>query len=272
MIKIGYQGEIGSNSEEAALKFAEEQGFSEGEFELIPLVESKNVISNLKQKKIQYGIVATRNSFAGTVKETYEAVKDEYLQLVSTVILPIHHCIFITPNKNAEDISFVVSHIQALNQTRANRNMLYPKWEEKEANDTAAAARNLAHGLYPDNYAVICRKNAGEQYGLQLLKENIEDSSDNKTEFRVFKLPEIIYSEDNRPTVWEWISYQFASENGVSIFAKIIMILGIFVAIWISQHFNQSPLDTAFSVGGYATTIILFLLLIHLKQVEELNL
>ena len=56
-----------------------------------------------------------------------------------------------------------------------------------ETNDTASAARNLSEGFFGDDYAVICRKNAGEYYNLQLVHENIEDLCNNKTEFQVYK-------------------------------------------------------------------------------------
>lgn len=91
-------------------------------------------------------------------------------------------------------IKYVASHIQALEQTRNNRNRLYPNWKEIEANDTASAARNLSEGIFTDDYAVICRKNA-EYYDLQLVHENIEDIRNNRTELRVYKNTSMDYSE-----------------------------------------------------------------------------
>ena len=57
-----------------------------------------------------------------------------------------------------------------------------------ECIDTAIAAKMLAKGQYGEDYAVICRKNAGELFGLHLLAENIEDDKSNKTLFGLFKL------------------------------------------------------------------------------------
>lgn len=92
------------------------------------------------------------------------------------------------PNVNVEQIEYIASHIQALSQTRINRNKLFPNWKEKETRDTALAARELNEDVLPNNYAVICRKNAGEYYGLRLVYENIEDDSSNETEFLVLKI------------------------------------------------------------------------------------
>lgn len=55
MIRVGYQGIEGSNSEEAARKIAKQLKLSE--YELTPLVTSKMVIDKLKRNEIDYGVV-----------------------------------------------------------------------------------------------------------------------------------------------------------------------------------------------------------------------
>ena len=121
MIRIGYQGEIGSNSEAVTQEFVKNIRLRHGEYELLPLVESKYVIDDLKSRKIDYGVVAVKNFIAGTVEETHEAMKNEYFELVDTIILPIHHCIFVKKGVNINKVKYVTSHIQALKQTRNNR-------------------------------------------------------------------------------------------------------------------------------------------------------
>ena len=259
MVRIGYQGESGSNSEAAAKRFVKSRGFKSGEYKLVPLVESRYVVSNLKAKKIDYGVVATRNSCAGAVAETYEAIKDEYFEFVDTIILPVHHCVFIKQGVSIDHIKVVVSHIQALKQTRKTIQDKFPTWTKREVSDTAFAARNLAEGILPDDCAVICRKNAGDEYNLLMICENIEDDPNNRTEFRVFKNPTIDYSEKNRPSFVQWLTYQFASEYGMSYIAKAILILGMIIAILLTQHFGQNSFQAAITVGGYTSTIIIFL-------------
>ena len=91
-----------------------------------------------------------------------------------------------------------------------------------------------------------------------MLYENVEDDRNNRTEFRVFKNPTTDYSEKNRPSFWQWFSYQFVSEHGMSYIAKAIMIVGMIVAIIMTQRFEQSSWEAAMTVGGYTSTIILF--------------
>ena len=187
MIKIGYQGDVGSNSEEAARQFAVRNNIADAEY--IPLISSAKVTAALADGNIQYGVCAVRNSTAGTVIETAEAVKGRMFTTADSLELPIHHCLFKKSGAQEEKLDTVVSHIQALNQTRKTRMEKFPHLKESEAADTALAAIDLAENVYPDNYAVICRKNAGIENGLELMAENIEDDPGNITEFSLFKIP-----------------------------------------------------------------------------------
>lgn len=76
----------------------------------------------------------------------------------------------------------------ALMQTALNRKNIFKNATDVECIDTAVAAKMLPKGQYGEDYAVICRKNAGELFGLHLLAENIEDDKTNKTLFGLFKL------------------------------------------------------------------------------------
>ncbi len=185
-LKIGYQGLEGSNAEEAAHRLAKK--LDDENIEFIPLVDSKTVVGELKRKNIDYGVVAVRNSLAGTVVETFEAIKNEYLELVGTEILKIHHCLFKSTKIELSEIDTIASHIQALKQTANNRKNFFPNCTEYEVEDTAIAAKYLSEGKLKETVAVLCRKNAGEMYGLDLVYENLEDDADNATEFRLFKM------------------------------------------------------------------------------------
>ena len=182
-MKIGFQGDIFSNAEEATDRFIKKLNVQN----VVPvaLITSKNVVSSLINKEIDYGVMAIKNSIAGDVAETKEALT-EHIELVDTAEIDIHHCLF-TKNNQAK-IHCVASHIQALMQTVNNRKKILNNVIEVECIDTALAAKMLFSGEYPENYAVICRKNAGNFYNLHLLAENIEDDKSNKTLFGLFKL------------------------------------------------------------------------------------
>ena len=183
-VRIGYMGIPGSNSEAAAKGFAEMEGWME--VVLIPLTDSKRTVDSLLAGECDYGVVAYSNIEAGPVIETRDAMAGKDLQFVASQWVPIHHCVFV--KGDPERITAVNSHIQALLQCRRNLDRLFPDAERQESEDTALSAQYLSEGKLPDTTAVLCRRNAGEMFGLKMIYENIEDRSDNMTEFHMLKV------------------------------------------------------------------------------------
>ena len=178
-MKIAYQGIPGSNSEAAGALFAKNQGFVNPEY--IPAVHSRGVVELLASGAADYGVMATRNLIAGTVGETAAALEGFSHRVIDAQWLPIHHCLFV--KEAGADIGCIASHIQALGQCESNLRQRYPGVPLKEVEDTAIAARYLADGRLPETTAVLCRKNAGEMFGLHMAAENLEDDPRNMTEF-----------------------------------------------------------------------------------------
>lgn len=168
-----------SNSEAAAEEFVSREGM---DADLIPLVTSQGVVAALLSRKIDYGVVAVRNIKAGIVAETEEALSGNgSVTVLKEIGIPIHHCLFkLRPNST---VKMVASHPQALAQTKDNLSKLLPGVEKMEVEDTALAATMLRTGELPETAAVICTRAAGEHSGLYLMKENIEDDSENLTYF-----------------------------------------------------------------------------------------
>lgn len=173
-----------SNSWEMARIFSGR--IKEPDAELIPAVTSEGVVKELLKGSSDLGVLAVRNSSAGPVIETEEALEGLDYRIVSEGDLHIHHCVF--TKKPDSEITSVSSHIQALEQCRMSLSELYPGAEQKECSDTAYAAEMLAEGLLPETCAVLCKRSAGEHYGLHLAHENIEDADDNTTHFWLISL------------------------------------------------------------------------------------
>lgn len=178
--RIGYQGIPGSNSLAAAKKMAVRLGWDDVEY--VPLVTSKGVVDALKTGDTDYGVMAYNNHIAGTVVETEKALVDFPHTILAKDCIPIHHCLFVH-DESVTVIDTVASHIQALKQCACSLERLYPdaKWQELE--DTAIGARYLHEGVLPSTTGVLCRKDAGESFGLHLLLENLEDNPENATDF-----------------------------------------------------------------------------------------
>ncbi len=182
---LGYMGIPFSNSEEMAVVFSKKFGFED--VELVPLMNSRNVIDALLDGRIEYGVMAVENKFAGIVIESRDAMEGvKGLKELDTMWSPIHHCVF---KRRPEDrVTRLVSHIQALKQSEGNLRRLYPGAEMEECEDTAYAAEMLANGELPEGSAAVCRRDAGEHYGLYLDNENVEDNKENMTRFSLVRL------------------------------------------------------------------------------------
>lgn len=186
-IKIGYQGLVGSNSEEAAKAFKANLGLPDAE--LVPLKSSRNVVLALSNEEINYGVMAIENSIGGIVEESKQALEGASLLISGSLSLPIHHSMFFKDeNISNEDIETVASHVQALKQSSNLIESEFGKSELLEMEDTAIAAKMLANDDLNNKTAIICRKNAGEMYNLYLYKENIENDSSNQTKFHIYEL------------------------------------------------------------------------------------
>ncbi len=184
-MRISYMGIPFSNSEEAANKFASSMGWND--VELVPAMTAEGVVASISSGESDYGVVAYSNITAGKVIETEIALKGRNnIVKISTDTVPIHHCIF-TKNKDSK-IRKISSHIQALLQTKNSLDRLYPGTERVEVEDTAYAAEMLADGRLQNDTAVVCRKNAGDHYGLFMAHENVEDRKDNMTTFILIKI------------------------------------------------------------------------------------
>lgn len=187
MIRIGYQGIEGSNAEQAAKDLVKKLDLRDVEY--VPLVDSPHVIKAMKTGETDFGVCAVYNSAAGMVLETFFATNGVELLIRGETTMNIHHCLF----KKRDDIPdenlrFVASHILAIKQCENSIRYRYPQLKSIEVDDTGKAAKDLSEGELTEEYAVLCRKNAGEMFGLCLMDENIEDYKDNRTHFCLFEL------------------------------------------------------------------------------------
>ena len=183
-IRIGYQGIEGSNSEAASAGFAVTQEMKNVEY--VPLVSSQRVVDMLVAGDIDYGVMASRNHIAGYVQETEAALTGVSYHLTAALTLPIHHCLFVK-DPTVTNPTIIASHPQALAQCKETLAQEFADAELMEIEDTAIGARYLSDGTLPSNVGVLCRRNAGEAFGLYLLQENLEDDPTNATDFIIIE-------------------------------------------------------------------------------------
>lgn len=187
-MRIGYQGNIGSNAETAARLFAEESAAGDV-IALVPLTGSHEVVCELESGGIDVGVMALSNNIGGTVRETESALEEgaACLETLWEGQLEIHHCLFQHPTAIPGRATAIASHIQALRQCEGTLSKLFPDCELIETANTALAASFLADGILPVTTMVLCKRDCGFGHGLSLVRENMEDSPSH-TLFAAFAL------------------------------------------------------------------------------------
>lgn len=170
---IGFQGEHGAFSEVAAMAYNRL-------LVPVPCTEFSDVFSGVENGQLDLGIVPVENSLGGAVVQVNDLLVETDLKIVGETKIPIHHCLLTLPETDYREIKAIYSHPQALSQCRGfiTRN----KFESRPYYDTAGAAMMISNER-PTASAAIASRLCAEIYGLEVLKENIEDHEANFTRF-----------------------------------------------------------------------------------------
>lgn len=190
--RVAFQGEKGSFSEDAVLKFF-------GQADPVPLPNFAAVFEAVAAERNDAGVVPVENSQAGSINDTYDLLLKHTLNIVGEVYLRVKHCLLALPGETIDSIRRIYSHPQALAQcqeflTTLTNVELIPTY------DTAGSAKMIkAQGLR--NSAAIASKRVAEIYGMQILAEGIETNPRNYTRFFVISRGEAARAESNKTSL-----------------------------------------------------------------------
>ncbi len=148
--------------------------------ELVPVATIPAVFDALSRGQADFGLVPIENSTDGRVTDTLDMFARLPLRICGEVQLRIHH--HLLGNCRRTEIKEVCSKPQALSQCRAWLSRHLPDARTVETASTTAAARLAAD--QPD-VAAIASRQAGKNYELGFIAENIEDNQNNVTRFAV---------------------------------------------------------------------------------------
>ena len=188
MSKVSFQGESGAYSESASKMFFQE------ELTTVPCSTFKQVLDNTETGKSNYSILPVENSIEGNVGESYDALFSSNLYAIGEIYHKIEHCLI--GNGALDDVKTVYSHPQALGQCR---NFLQnSSYKTVPTYDTAGSVK-IVKDMNDKNVACIASKNAAAIYNMPIIKENIENNSNNYTRFLILS-KEKTHETDNDKT------------------------------------------------------------------------
>ncbi len=171
--RVSYQGVAGANSEQAVLQFNPDA-------EAVGHTSFAEVFQAALSGQCDYACLPVENSLAGSINQSYDLLTDSVLHVIAEQTVRVHHHLMVKPGTSFENIRRVYSHPQALAQCQ---NFLMKHGFEAVTDfDTAGAAKVLSENG-GEGKAAIAPKRAAEIYGLEIIRENVEDLDFNYTRF-----------------------------------------------------------------------------------------
>jgi prephenate dehydratase len=173
-VRIAFQGEPGAYSEAAAIRFSDHA-------DLLPCESFDDVFTAVATGKATHGILPVENSIGGSIHRNYDLLLEHDLPIVGEVVLDITHNLLVLPGTRLENIKRIYSHPQALAQCERFLRSL-PGVAVEATYDTAGSAKLVKEKGLKDA-AAIASERAAQVFGLEILKPEIQDFSDNITRF-----------------------------------------------------------------------------------------
>jgi len=171
--KIAFQGEPGANSHLAAKAV-------HPELEPLACATFEDAFQAVSEGRARYGMIPIENSVAGRIADIHHLLPDSGLSIVGEHFEPIHHQLLGVKGASLPKIKAVMSQTPALGQCR--KLIREMGLSIITGGDTAGSARAVAEKGDP-TLAAIASRLAAEIYGLQILKQDVEDEHHNTTRF-----------------------------------------------------------------------------------------
>jgi prephenate dehydratase len=173
--KVAFQGEPGAYANLAAREALPHAT-------AIPRPTFEQAVAAVRDGEADLCIIPVENSLMGRIADIHHLLPDAGLHIVGEHFLPIHHQLLGLKGAKFADIKRVFSQGPALAQCL--KLIREHKLKAENWHDTAGSARHVAE-LKDPGAAAIASSLAGDLYGLEILKANVEDESHNRTRFLI---------------------------------------------------------------------------------------
>jgi chorismate mutase / prephenate dehydratase len=173
--RVAFLGDRGTFSETAAL------GILGEDCETVSFPTFEELFGSIDAGEADYILAPLENSLIGSVHRCVDLLLESSLNIVADVILPVSHYLVACPEASLETITTVESHPAALAQCRRFF-AAYPQLKAVPADDTAGSVRRAVESGDVTR-AGIGSKRTAELYGGKILREHLEDNSENYTRF-----------------------------------------------------------------------------------------
>lgn len=209
---IAFQGARYAFSEIASRSF-----FGDN-IQVSPCKTFDDVFETVTAGAADFGVIPIENSLTGSIHRVYDLLLTHDLKIVGETSLRIEQHLIANPGAKLEDIRVVYSHPQALEQCREFLSSL-KNAEAVASYDTAGSVKMIRdQKMY--HAAAVGSRWAAEDYGMEILKTEIEDNPENFTRFYVLARTPFDFGEaDKTSIVFSMKSIPGALFKSLSVFA-----------------------------------------------------
>ncbi|MDD5603745.1 MAG: prephenate dehydratase [Eubacteriales bacterium] len=206
MPEIGYLGPEGTFSQEALeiyLGRSDRTDYTPRAFSAMP-----DILHAVTDGKIGEAFVPIENSIEGPVNEVLDMLAfEDGLMINGEAVIPIKQNLLALKGTAVNGITTILSHPQGIGQCRNYLASYFPQVMLKPVASTAQAAREVACG--EAGLAAIGSGAAARKYGLDIIRNGIQDNGNNTTRFVVISRHDsamtgddktsIVFSADDKP-------------------------------------------------------------------------
>ncbi|MCB9964223.1 MAG: prephenate dehydratase [Rhodospirillales bacterium] len=179
---ISFQGASGANSDLACRAMFPD-------WQTLPCETFQAAFDAVQDGRADAAMIPVDNTLAGRVADVHHLLPDSGLSIIGEHFEPIHHALMGVKGAKLSDLKYAHSHIHAIPQCRKIIQEL--KLIPQVGADTAGSARAVAERNDPA-HAAIANPLAAKIYGLEILRDHVEDEDHNTTRFIVLSKDKII--------------------------------------------------------------------------------
>jgi chorismate mutase/prephenate dehydratase len=190
-VKVGFLGPAGTFTHAAARSLF---GLAARYSEAATIV---GVFDAVRRGECTFGVVPIENSSEGSVNDAVDELVQGGVMIRRELVLEVSQCL-LTRAPGLTSIERVYSHPQALGQCRVWLAKNMAGAQRVQTPSTSAAAREAAADAAG---AAIGSRLAAELYGLPVLRERVQDKSENATRFVMLAAEDAPKSGDDKTTL-----------------------------------------------------------------------
>ncbi|EFL89827.1 prephenate dehydratase [Ahrensia sp. R2A130] len=232
---IAFQGEPGANSDTACRNVYPAM-------EPLPCATFEDAFDALATGKAELAMIPIENTLAGRVADIHHLLPESGFHIIAEYFLPIDFHLMALPGVAFEDIETVYTHIHGLGQCR--KIIRENGWTGEVAGDTAGAARMIRDNG-DKKAAALAPLLAAELYGINVLREFVQDADHNTTRFVVLSREPEVPEFEAGPAV---TSFVFQVKN---VPAALYKVLGGFA----TNSINMTKLESYQIEGTFTATL-----------------